>query len=223
MPAAKSGGLDLSWGNPRSMEALIRQMAAMEGLGGLLALGVRRAAREFGPRAAAFAAHVKGLELTAYHPAALLGSALGYAISSRGGDYNNVYASLEHRWSPRMAERAFGTAKALDPRSYEGKSQLVYRAVLVNIVVDSLGLCKVPALSLIGTFDLVGEARLTGGRHRLAGFGPRPAADWRAGGVAGATAQHPARPPGRGRQPAGNVFQRRRPAPGPRALRADGA
>jgi aldehyde:ferredoxin oxidoreductase len=161
MPAAKSGGLDLSWGNPRSMETLIRQMAAMEGLGGLLALGVRRAAREFGPRAAAFAAHVKGLELTAYHPAALLGSALGYAISSRGGDYNNVYASLEHRWSPRMAERAFGTAKALDPRSYEGKPQLVYRAVLVNIVVDSLGLCKVPALSLIGTFDLVGEARLT--------------------------------------------------------------
>lgn len=161
MPPEIRGDLDLSWGNRRSMEILIRQMAEMIGLGGRLALGVRSAAKDFLPQAAAIAAHVKGLELTAYHPAALLGSALGYAISSRGGDYNNVYASLEHRWTAEMAEKVFGTAKALDPRSYEGKPQLIYRAVLVNIVVDSLGICKVPALSMIGTFDLVNEARLT--------------------------------------------------------------
>ena len=34
------------------------------------------------------------------------------------------------------------------------------RAVLVNIIVDSLGLCKVPTLSLLGTFDLENEAVL---------------------------------------------------------------
>ena len=78
-----SGGLDLSWGNGAAMETLIRQMAAGEGLGGLLAGGVRRAAQAIGHGAERCAAHVKGLELTAYHPAALLGSALGYAISSR--------------------------------------------------------------------------------------------------------------------------------------------
>lgn len=158
---AKVGAMDLSWGNANAMESLIRQMASMEGLGEMLGRGVRQAAPFFGPKAKKYAAQVKGLELTAYHPAALLGSALGYAISSRGGDYNNIYASLEHRWTARQAARAFGTAKALDPKSYKGKGRLVCRAVLVNIMLDSLGICKVPALSLIGAFDLEDEARLT--------------------------------------------------------------
>jgi aldehyde:ferredoxin oxidoreductase len=161
LPEKWTRGLDLSWGNVETMEALIRQMAAMKGLGAILGLGVRTAAEHFGEATKPYAAQVKGLELCAYHPAALLGSALGYAVSSRGGDYNNVYASLEHRWTPAQAEAAFGTAKALDPKSYAGKGRLVHRAVLVNIAVDSLGICKVPALSLIGTFDLEPEARLT--------------------------------------------------------------
>jgi aldehyde:ferredoxin oxidoreductase len=161
LPERWKGGLDLGWGNSAGMEALIRQMAAMAGLGGLLGRGVRAAAETLGPETRPYAAHVKGLELTAYHPAALLGSALGYAVSSRGGDYNNVYASLEHRWTAEQAEEAFGTEQALDRRSYAGKGRLIHRAVLVNIVVDSLGICKVPVLSMIGTFDLVPEAYLT--------------------------------------------------------------
>ena len=142
------------------METLIRQMAAGKGLGGLLAQGVKRAADIIGKDAWKYAAHVKGLELTAYHPAAILGSALGYAVSSRGGDYNNVYASLEHRWPPAKAADAFGSPDSVDRHKPTGKGRLVRRAVLVNIIVDSLGLCKVPTLSLLGTFDLENEAVL---------------------------------------------------------------
>jgi aldehyde:ferredoxin oxidoreductase len=142
------------------METLIRQMAAGEGLGRILAQGVKRAAETIGKGAHRYAAHVKGLELTAYHPAGILGSALGYAISSRGGDYNNVYSSLEHRWTARKGADAFGSAEAVDIKRPSGKGRLLRRAVLVNIVVDSLGLCKVPTLSLLGTFDLENEAVL---------------------------------------------------------------
>ena len=156
-----TGGLKVAWGDADAMREMIVQMAAATGLGGFLARGVRQAAAEIGRGADNYAAQVKGLELTAYHPAALLASALGYAISSRGGDYNNVYASLEHRWTPQMAATAFGTAKAIDPTAWQGKGRLVHRAVLVNIMIDSLGICKVPALSMIGTFDLVPEAELT--------------------------------------------------------------
>ncbi len=155
-----AGGLDLTWGNGQAMEALIRQMASGQGLGGLLAQGVKRAAAAIGRGADQYAAHVKGLELTAYHPGTILGTALGYMVSSRGGDYNNVYASLEHNWSPEKAEAEFGVTKAVDIHSPEGKGRLVRRAVLVNIVVDCLGICKVPALSLLKTFDLESEARL---------------------------------------------------------------
>jgi aldehyde:ferredoxin oxidoreductase len=48
----------------------------------------------------------------------------------------------------------------VDIHAFSGKGKLVRRAVLVNIVLDSLGLCKVPALSMIGTFDLKSEADL---------------------------------------------------------------
>jgi aldehyde:ferredoxin oxidoreductase len=152
--------MTLDWGDAGVMETLIRQMAAGEGLGRILAQGVKRAAETIGKGAHRYAAHVKGLELTAYHPAGILGSALGYAISSRGGDYNNVYSSLEHRWPAEKGADAFGSADSVDRRRPTGKGRLLRRAVLVNIIVDSLGLCKVPTLSLLGAFDLENEAVL---------------------------------------------------------------
>ena len=155
-----TGGLDLSWGNGDAMEVLIRQMAACEGFGKILAQGVRRAAAMIGNGADNYAAHVKGLELTAYHPGAILGTALGYAVSSRGGDYNNVYACIEYGWSKDKATKEFGTPDAVDIRKAGGKGRLIRRSVLVNIILDCLGLCKVPALSLLGAFDLNYEAEL---------------------------------------------------------------
>ncbi len=153
-------GLAIPWGSAQVMETLITQMTHGEGFGALLSKGVRQAARVIGKGSDHYAAHVKGLELSAYHPGGIMGTALGYAISSRGGDYNNVYASLEYRWSKEQASRSFGSPEAVDIHAFSGKGKLVRRAVLVNIVLDSLGLCKVPALSMIGTFDLKSEADL---------------------------------------------------------------
>jgi len=153
-------GLDLAWGSAQVMETLINQMALAEGFGALLSQGVRQAARVIGKGADQYAAHVKGLELSAYHPGSIMGTALGYAVSSRGGDYNNVYASLEYRWPKDLASRHFGSPEAVDIHATGGKGKLIRRAVLVNIVLDSLGLCKVPVLSMIGTFDLKSEAAL---------------------------------------------------------------
>jgi aldehyde:ferredoxin oxidoreductase len=161
LAASSLNGASVRWGDAALMESLIRDMAGGNGLGALLARGVRTAARALNAGAEEFAAQVKGLELTAYHPASMPGTALGYAVSSRGGDYNNVYASLEKRWTPEKAKQEFGTEMAVDPTSAEGKGKLVARAVKVNAVIDSLGLCKVPTLSLLNTFDLVYEAALT--------------------------------------------------------------
>lgn len=159
---ADTQGLELTWGHAETMQTLIQQMAQGDGIGGLLAQGVRRAAQIIGKGADQYAAHVKGLELAAYHPGGILGTALGYAISSRGGDYSNVYSSLEHRWSEDRADREIGSRTAVDIRAHTGKGKLMKRAVLVNIVLDSLGLCKVPVLSMINTFDLQSEAELAG-------------------------------------------------------------
>jgi len=161
MPADLKTDLDLSWGNADTMETLIHRIATRTTeLGRLLAGGVRHAADQIGAEAAACAAHVKGLELTAYHPNAIMGTALGYAVSSRGGDYNNVYASLEYSWSKEQAIAEFGTAEAVNIHSTTAKGWLIKKAVITNILVDCLGLCKVPVLSLLKSFNLEPEIAL---------------------------------------------------------------
>ena len=156
----EAGGIELRWGDGRAMETVLRQMASGRGLGELLGKGVREMARAVGRGSEALAPHVKGLELSGYHPGSFMSAALGYAVSSRGGDFNNVYSSLEHSWSPEQGHEVFGTPRAVDRRSIEGKGLLVQRAILTSIVLDCLGLCKVPSLSLIGRYDLELEAEL---------------------------------------------------------------
>jgi len=163
LPENLIGGLDLSWGNAATMETLIYQMVEGTGLGKILGLGVRKAAQLIGNGASTWAVHIKGLELTAYHPAAIMGTALGYAVSSRGGDYNNVYASLEYSWSEQEATKEFGTKDAVNIKSICAKGLVIKKAVVTNIIVDSLGLCKVPVLSLLKSFNLESEVRLING------------------------------------------------------------
>jgi len=168
LPDRWSEDLDLSWGSAATMEKLLYQIVNGKGLGKILGLGVKRAAEIIGNGAEGYAAHVKGLELTAYHPSAIMGTALGYAVSSRGGDYNNVYASLEHSWTEAEAKNEFGTEKAVDITSITAKGQVIKKAVIANIIVDSLGLCKVPVLSLLRSFNLENEVKLINGLTGLA-------------------------------------------------------
>lgn len=164
---AQTGGLDLSWGNKTSMEVLVRQIALRQGLGAVLAGGVRRAAQELGYGAERYAPHVKGLELPGYHPAYIMGTALGYMVSSRGGDFSSVYASLEYAPPNERAET--GIERRFSPHigEIQGKAFMVRRAVLANIALDCLGICKVPVLALQRGFDLEAEARLV---RNLAGL-----------------------------------------------------
>jgi aldehyde:ferredoxin oxidoreductase len=155
-----TGGLNLSWGNGDAMEILIRQMAALEGFGKILAQGVRRASQLIGRGAEQYAPHVKGLELAGYHPDNIMGTALGYVVASRGADFNDVFATLEYKWMPVEGNDLFGGPKAFDLKSTHGKAELVRRSMIIGAVLDSLGLCKVPALCLICTYDLVSEAQL---------------------------------------------------------------
>lgn len=156
-----TGGLNLAWGNGDAMEILIRQMAACQGFGKVLAQGVRRASRLIGRGAERYAPHVKGLEMAGYHPDNIMGTALGYAVASRGADFNDVFATLEYKWLPDEQSDKLGAPKASDLKSIHGKAELVRRSIIMGTVLDGLGLCKVPALCLICSYDLVGEAELT--------------------------------------------------------------
>jgi aldehyde:ferredoxin oxidoreductase len=107
-----------------------------------------------------YAPHVKGLELAGYHPDNIMGTALGYAVASRGGDFNDVFATLEYKWLPQGQSDELGEPKAADLKSIHGKAELVRRSTIIVTALDGLGLCKIPALCLICAYDLVGEAEL---------------------------------------------------------------
>jgi aldehyde:ferredoxin oxidoreductase len=156
-----TGGVDLAWGNGKSMEKLIEQMSSGEGFGAVLAKGVRLAAQQIGGGAEQYAPHVKGLELSGYHPDNIMGTALGYAVASRGADFNDIYATMEYKWLPEEEIEELGSPKAADLKSIHGKAELVRRSMIIGVVLDSLGLCKLPALCLICAYDLVAEAELT--------------------------------------------------------------
>lgn len=155
-----TGGLDLVWGNARTMETLMNQIARCEGLGKILAKGVKAAARIIGKGAEKYAFHAKGVEIYGSDPRGTQAIALSYAVSLRGGDFTSVYPVPAYRYTPERAKQEFGTPLAVDPLAPEGKGELVRHCLIVSAVIDSLGLCKVPALSIIGDFSLENESRL---------------------------------------------------------------
>jgi len=156
-----AGGLDLSWGNTQAMEELLDRIARREGwLGGILSKGLDNAAEKIGGRAKDFAYHVKGLAMTAMDPRGFKGSALGYAVGSRGGDFTGIYARPEYSFSPNEAEEVFGRSEVSDRLTETGKPELVKRSAIVSAIVDSLGICKVPLLSLVEDYDSTLSARL---------------------------------------------------------------
>ena len=78
-------GRELKWGDSGAVVELVKKIAQREGIGDLLANGVRAAAEHLGPKARKVALHVKGLELPAHEPrgeSKILG--LQYAVSARG-------------------------------------------------------------------------------------------------------------------------------------------
>ena len=64
----QTGGLELRWGDERVIRTLVELIAHREGIGNLLAEGVRRAAETLGPASQPYAFHSGGAELPMHDP-----------------------------------------------------------------------------------------------------------------------------------------------------------
>ena len=80
-----TGGIELTFGNHEALIEVINKIAYREGIGKLLAEGVKRASEKVGKGSEHFAMHNKGLELPGYDLRGLKASALGFMTSTRGG------------------------------------------------------------------------------------------------------------------------------------------
>lgn len=94
-----TGGIELKFGNAEGMLKMTEMIAKREGLGDLLAEGVKRAAKKIGKGSEKFALEVKGKELPMHEPRLKTGVGLGYAVSPTGADH----VQMEH--DPCFAEK----------------------------------------------------------------------------------------------------------------------
>lgn len=156
-----AGGLELTWGSARAMETLLEDIVFRRSpLGVLLSRGMRAAAAAIGSGAEQLSYHVKGLSLSIMDPRGFKATGLGYAISSRGGDFSYVYAKPEYAYTPEQALEAYGSEKAADRLSEEGKPQMVRECICANAVIDSLGICKIPEFGMLLDFNLEAAAQI---------------------------------------------------------------
>ena len=190
MDCAERGLIDAPWlrfGDADALLRMLEQIGERDGLGDLLAEGSRRAARQVGAGSAAFAPHVKGMEMPGYEPRTLHAMALGLAVNARGADHNRSGA-YEADLSGELDRLDGGDAHVAAAVETEDRAA----------IMDSLILCKflrgvftepfeewASLLSSVTGWDVDGaELRRTARRIVLAKRvynlreGWRPADDW---------------------------------------------
>ena len=125
------GGIEANFGNSEALLKLLELMGKREGIGDILAEGVRIAAKKIGKGAEKLAQHIKGLEVTGYDLRCLKTAALGFAVSFRGADHN------------RHGAYAFDVKGKVDRlKAEKGRGKMVRDMEDNYAVIDSLIICK---------------------------------------------------------------------------------
>ncbi len=132
-------GLDLSWGNGRSIVTMVEKIARRQGLGDLLAEGSLRAAQRIGSGAEEAAIQIKGFELPMHDPRGFGSWAVAYATAARGG----CHITAPVYWLERgVTFPDLGYSEPMERFNPEGKGQ--WTAVFQDMceVMESMVMCK---------------------------------------------------------------------------------
>jgi len=129
-------GLEMRFGNSEILPTVIEKMATRDGIGDLMAEGVRIFAQRIGKDAENYAIHVKGMEPPAYDVRGIKGLGLGFMTSPRGACHLRTCAyALE-------LTGKFWKFKDVDRFSPASKGQEIKDMEDLMTAYDSLGVCK---------------------------------------------------------------------------------
>jgi len=118
----------IEYGNPEKVQDLLWKIARREGIGDILAEGIKYASKTW--RSEDIAIHVKGLEPAGYDPRVLKGMALGYATSPRGACHlTATFYKAE-------------LSGIIDPETVRGKAKLFIDYEDRLTIFDTLILCR---------------------------------------------------------------------------------
>jgi aldehyde:ferredoxin oxidoreductase len=137
-------GLRLEWGNGEAILEMVRKIAHRQGLGNILADGVKRAAEKIGRGSEKWAIQAKGLEQSRVETRAAFGYALAFAVNPRGPDHLHSETIAEFGTRPggrRLIKKITGDEKYANPRLLEKRADIVRWHEDCFAATDSLGLC----------------------------------------------------------------------------------
>jgi aldehyde:ferredoxin oxidoreductase len=125
------GGIDAHFGNAEALVQLVEKMGKREGIGNVLADGVKAAAAKIGKDSKKLAQQIKGLEVTGYDLRCLKTAALSFAVSFRGADHTRSSA-----YAVDM------TGKVDRFKAERGRGKIVKDLEDVYSLLDSFIVCK---------------------------------------------------------------------------------
>ena len=140
----QAGGLHLEWGNGEAIVEMVKKIAFRQGLGNLLAEGVKRASERIGQGSERWAIQSKGLEQSRVETRAAFGYALAFAVNPRGPDHLHTETIAEFGTRPggrRLIKKITGDEKYANPRLIEKRPEIVRWHEDCFAATDSLGLC----------------------------------------------------------------------------------
>ncbi|MFX1249038.1 MAG: aldehyde ferredoxin oxidoreductase family protein [Promethearchaeota archaeon] len=136
------GGIELSWGDINKIRKIVDMIIFRKGIGDEFAEGATKFSQKFNSEVRKLVMQVKGLDIICGDPRGLKAYGLTYAIASRGGDHLRAepFFELTMRW--KEAKKRFGTEKAADRISEEGKAALVTYSEKIALLTDCMTMCK---------------------------------------------------------------------------------
>jgi aldehyde:ferredoxin oxidoreductase len=145
LTAEDTDGIDLSWGNHKSIVELVKMIAFREGFGDILAEGSARAAERIGRGTEKFVMAVKKQEMAGQEPRAQKSMGLAAVTAARGADHLYAFPVLDEVGFDEEIKKRFGEkylpeiAERLNPKH---KGYMVKECEDFMVVVESVGLCK---------------------------------------------------------------------------------
>ena len=133
-------GMELKFGDEEAMLTMLHKIGKREGLGDLLAEGVKRVSEKLGQGSEDFAMHTKGMTFAGHSARGMPGFGLSYATGPRGGSHHDG--------------RPTGERTGLVLReTFEGKAEYTARINHLSIYTDSMIVCHL-AESIWGPLDI---------------------------------------------------------------------
>jgi aldehyde:ferredoxin oxidoreductase len=144
---ADTGGLELRWGNTPAILALLDQMIAREGLGDLLADGVKLAAQRIGRGSEQYAVHSGGQEPAMHDSRNDPGFGLHYAVEPTPGRHtigSLLYYEMFQLWHkvkgiPRPPALFYPKTQKYQP--CQENAEMAVANSKFKMVIDGSGLC----------------------------------------------------------------------------------